>query len=258
MKKIAIVCGSPSSEFLAPFNDESWEIWVLGNRLDRYLDKRVSRVFEIHEDLSEHQDPDKYVKWLASKNIPLVVGETFPIKRDDILPFPYKEAEKLDEDGITLASSPAYMIALAMLEGAAHIGLYGVDMSINDHEYFKQRPCLWGWVKLARGRGVKVTIPKESDLCHMTYCEGKDWNGKNKNAGRRELAVLPFTEEAFLEVAELHKNQIESLYAEIRAIEKTIQTLDGCRQTNEHFAKVARMAESGNRDIKLISTLKRD
>ena len=146
--KIAIVCGAPSSEFLAPFEDESWEIWVLGNRLDRFKDRRVSKVFEIHDDLTEHPDSDKYCKWLVDSKYPLIVGEKFPLTHKNITIFPYDKVTKLSEFG-SLASSPAYMMAYAILQGAKEIGIYGVDMAVDDHEYFWQRPCMWGWVRFA-------------------------------------------------------------------------------------------------------------
>jgi len=60
LKKLAIVCGSPSSEMDAPFHDPEYDVWVLGNRLNRY--PRFDVVFEIHDDLSEHGDVDKYVE----------------------------------------------------------------------------------------------------------------------------------------------------------------------------------------------------
>jgi len=94
--KIAIVCGSPSSEFLAPFEDEDWEIWVLGNRYDKHEHHRVTRIFEIHDDLSEHEHPDLYAQWLRDKNIPLIVGEKFPEKGKHVKVFPYDEVMALD------------------------------------------------------------------------------------------------------------------------------------------------------------------
>ena len=58
--KVCIIGGAPSSEFLAP-TDSDYEIWVHGNQLDKHLDHRVDRIFEIHDDLSEQQAG--YPKW---------------------------------------------------------------------------------------------------------------------------------------------------------------------------------------------------
>ena len=148
VNKLAIVCGSPSSEMDAPFDDETYDIWVLGNRYDRYEDKRVTCIFEIHDDLSEHNAG--YVKWLVDTKIPLVVGKKFPWAGGNVNVFPFDEAEKLLGQTY-LTSSPAYMMAKAILDGYRHIEIYGVDMAVHDHEYFWQRPCMEGWVGFAKG-----------------------------------------------------------------------------------------------------------
>lgn len=56
-------------------------------------------------------------------------------------------------------SSPAYMIALALHEGATTIGLYGIDV-LDDSEFTLERPCLEYLIGLAVGRGVEVVIPE--------------------------------------------------------------------------------------------------
>lgn len=251
--KVAIVCGSPSTEFLAPFNDESWEVWVLGNRLDRFKDKRVTRVFEIHEDLSEHQDPEAYCEFLASSGHYLIVGENFPINNADIEVFPYKEAQALSKF-VTLASSPAYMMAYAILNGATEIAIYGVDMAVDDHEYFWQRPCMWGWVRFAEGRGIKITIPEQSALCKMNYIEGKDWKAGFKHNPKSQFALPPFTEQAFNELAENHQKKIDQINEEIRQKEILIHTHNGAKQSYIRMAKVARAVESGQENLTLLST----
>ena len=131
MRKVAIVGGSPSTEGMAPFADLSFDIWVHGNQMDRHKNRRVTRVFEIHDDLSEH--PAAYAGWLADACIPMVVGANYPVKADHIQTFPFGDADAL-MGGRHLTSTPAYMMALAILEGYEHISIYGVEMSVDDHE----------------------------------------------------------------------------------------------------------------------------
>lgn len=237
MKKIAIVCGSPSSEFLAPFEDESWEVWALGNRLNRFKGKRVTGIFEIHDDI-EKEGGLKYAEWLVSQNIPLVVGEKFPIKANHVNKFPFDQAEKLI--GHTyLTSSSAYMMAMAILDGATHIGVYGVDMAVDDHEYFWQRPCMDGWIHFARGRGIEVTIPEVSNVGKCDYVEGR---GKG---GKPDFTKPPFTQAGFLEMAQIHAKRITALQAQVLQLEADISTHSGAQQAYERLAKVARATEAG-------------
>jgi len=237
MKKIAIVCGSPSSEFLAPFEDESWEIWVLGNRLDRFKDRRVTRVFEIHDDI-EKEGGTKYADWLVAQNIPLVVGEKFPTAGKNIEVFPYMEAKELI--GHTyLTSSSAYMMAKAILEGATHIGVYGVDMAIDDHEYFWQRPCMDGWIHFARGRGIEVIIPEVSNVGKCDYVEGL---GKG---GKPNFSNPPFTQAEFLNIAAMHETQLIKYQNQIKELEFAINGHDAAKQVYERLAKIARAIEAG-------------
>lgn len=234
--KVAIVCGAPSSEFLAPFMDESYEIWVLGNRLDHYLGKhRVTRIFEIHDNLSEHKDPKLYTNWLVDQELPLVVGEKFPIHATWVKPYPYKDVEKL-YGSLYLTSSPAYMMAYAILQGATEIGLYGVDLSIGDHEYFWQRPCVEAWIGFAKGRGIKVTIPEVSHVGKSKYVEGRDWNG--------EEDVNIFSEEGFKTMASQHKESMDNIQKERQALALKVAMHDGSMQVYQHLARVARAVEA--------------
>lgn len=236
MKKIAIVCGSPSSEFLAPFDDENWEIWVLGNRLDRFKDKRVTRIFEIHDDI-EKEGGLKYAQWLVSQGIPMVVGEKFPLPEGHTI-FPFDKAEKLIGH-IYLTSSSAYMMALAILDGATHIGVYGVDMAVDDHEYFWQRPCMDGWIHFAKGRGIEVIIPEVSNVGKCDYVEGR---GKG---GNPDFSKPPFTQDGFQKMADKHGIIITTLREEIRERELKIEGHSGAQQAYERLSKIARATEAG-------------
>lgn len=246
MNKLAIVCGSPSSEMKAPFHDADYDIWVLGNRLDRY--PRASLVFEIHDDLSEHGDPLKYANWLTSKGLPLIVGEGFPVQADNVSVFPFDDAAQLM--GKTyLTSSSAYMLALAILRGYEHVEIYGVDMAVDDHEYFWQRPCMEAWIGLAKGMGLTVILPPESPVFRSDYVEGRGCGGKP------DFALPPFTQAAFAEMADDHQRRIDAIAAQIQALQQQITAHDGARQAYSRMAKVARAIESGQNITKLSDTV---
>jgi hypothetical protein len=233
--KVAIVGGEVGSEYLAPFEDPKWEIWVLGNQMGAHENRRVSRMFEIHDDLTEHDSG--YPKWLAAKNTPMVVGRGFPIEAPHITVYPFDEVNSIMGEHLT--SSPAYMMGMAILEGATEIGIYGIDMSIDDHEYFYQRSTMYGWIGYARGLGIKITIPQESNLFVDTYVEGRE------SGGKPELETPPFTEAQFLAMSKVHSNKIKECVARIESEKTLISTHNGADQAYKRLAKVARATELG-------------
>lgn len=213
---VEIIGGSPTWT-LAPFKGE---VWVHGNQLDRFQGKKVDRIFEIHDILTNQHET--YPQWLVDHNIPMIVGN-FPIKADHVKEFP-NECNVLGK----LTSTPAYMMALAIHEGATSIGIYGVEMGVDNHEYFKQRAGMYAWIGYAMGKGIKITIPDESSLFKDSYEEGRDWL-KPKDT---------FSEEALLEGAEVHRQKMKEY-------EMLVHTHNGSLQTYERLAKVARAKEAG-------------
>lgn len=249
--KLAIVCGAPSSEMEAPWKDFH-EIWVLGNRCDRY--PRFELIFEIHDDLEQH-DP-RYAQWLVDKNIPMIVGEAFPIKADHVSVFPYDEVNELFGSEY-LTSSAAMMIAVAILRGFKHIELYGVDMAVDDNEYFWQRPCVEAWIGFARGRGHDVILHRSSPVCRANYVEGR------ASGGKPSFGKPPFTEDGFLSVAERHKpiiennnNTIANNLEENRRLQLNNTAHEGAIQALVLMSQIARGIESGNEITSLVDAVR--
>jgi len=243
MKKIAIVGGSPTSESLVPYEDKELEIWVLGNMLDRHIDKRVTRAFEIHDDIGTREGSDIYIKWLVSRNVPLVVGENFPASGSHVSVYPYKEIEDM-YGSLYLTSSAAHMMALAILEGATHIGIYGIDMSVSDNEYFYQRPCMESWIGYARGIGIDVYIPKESHIGSSAFVYGAELKPKTP----------PFTYNEFSLMAQQHNAKVEELKNKVEELNNSIHAHSGAAQAYERMMKVARAIDSGNKVNTLLET----
>lgn len=254
MKKIAIVCGSPGSMMMAPFDDKDWEIWVLGNRINAFKDKRVTKIFEIHDDLNQHgvNNGAGYVSYLVNMKIDLIVGKNFPLghpRAPHVKVFPFDAAKHL-YGADYLTSSSAYMVAMAVLEGADEIAIYGVDMAVDDFEYFWQRPCMEAWVGFAKGRGIKITIPDISPLGKSDYIEGQE------SGGKPNFAKPPFTATGFMEVAEQHAAIIEQKQKTIDKITGEIMSHHGAKQVYERLAKVARAIEAGQIIDSLTTTIR--
>jgi gamma-glutamylcyclotransferase (GGCT)/AIG2-like uncharacterized protein YtfP len=238
--KIAIVGGAPSSAHLAPFNDPEWKIWVLGVRADIY--PRIDKIFEIHEyletDPEKHIEPvsPQYYQSLQKFTCPVVVADNCPFDHPNKQVFPYAEAEQMI--GSTyLTSTCAYMMALAILEGATAIGLWGVDMSVDDEEYFYQRPCMEQWIGYAKGRGIEVVIPKESCIGKSTYVYGKNFMGDKPDT--------VWTEEELLKIAGQHQAKMDELEQQRAYIMRQIDTHNGSKQAYERLAKAARAINAG-------------
>lgn len=236
--KIAIVGGAPSWTN-APFEDEDWQIWVLGNQLDRYQGKRVSRIFEIHDNLEEHSQA--YAHWLIAHHIPMVVSDKFPIRNSRLIVFNYDEALKLIGDNFS--SSPAVMMAQAIMDGATHISIYGVDMALDSHEYFMQRPCMEQWIGYAKGLGIEVFIDPSSPLGYSTYREGRDWPDKGFSG---------FEAGDYQDMIRHHKARFDQLEAQINeaapkfeAMKAEFHALNGAIQVYERLQKVARAKDAG-------------
>lgn len=229
--KVAIVGGAPSWVD-APFDDESYEIWVLGNQIDNYKGKRVTRIFEIHDDLSHHDGGDgRYAKLLVDIGIPMMVGDKFPIKSEHIKVFD----RSLSPLGHYFTSSPSYMFCQALVEGYDHIELYGIDMDLDDHEYFMQRPCMEAWIGYARGKGVTVITPEDCPLGKSEYDEARyEKNGV-------------FHEDEFTTIANRHKAKMDEIDGHIRTLEVRRASHDGARQAYEILSKFARAAKTGKK-----------
>ena len=165
MRKVAIVGSAPSSWHLAPFHDESWEIWGMNGMHDSV--PRWDRWFHLHT--PEFILPPE-VEWMkaqsADKPIYTVAGA------DDapaVLPFPVDEITQ--KFGRYFTNSVSFLIAMALHEGVDVIGIYGVDMA-QTGEYGSQRPSCEYFIGLARGMGVEVVIPDQSELLKAAYLYG--------------------------------------------------------------------------------------
>ncbi len=166
--KIAIVGTSPNTLFEAPYQDESWEIWSLNGAYERIT--RYNRWFEIHtwEHLKKENLPPAYMTHLQNA---ANVGRLYTIES-----FPYETIILPREELISLygryfTSTIAWMIGFAIQQGATEIGIWGVNMS-GDDEYQKQRACCEYLLGIAKGKGIKITLPSECPLLKGSlYCD---------------------------------------------------------------------------------------
>lgn len=158
-RRIAILGTAPSSLKYAPFNDPSWEIWACSPGVIPHL-KRCDEFFELHR-WGQEWLTDDYRKYLGSCKHPVWMINPLPEVPTSRA---YPKAEMLREFGPHwFTSTPAWMLALAIVQKPAEIGIYGIDMATNS-EYAEQRPGCTRFMEIARERGIDVTLTAHTDL----------------------------------------------------------------------------------------------
>lgn len=166
--KIAIVGTASTSVGEAPWKDESWQIWSLGRNSENC--PRYNQWFELHtkDVLSAAGALDNRLPFLKSCGSRLIVGHKWEELPEAQM---YPWAAIIHLFGTYLTSSLAEMIALAITQNPAEIGVWGVDMVCPD-EYAHQRSCCEYLLGIAKGKGIKVTVAKESPLLRGTRVYG--------------------------------------------------------------------------------------
>lgn len=161
MRRIAIVGTAPSSADEAPYDDKSWEIWSLGANQTKI--KRFTRWFELHTfhalECADALQPQR-VEFFKKIGKDLTIGHENELLPDATM---YPKDEIVAKFGNYFTSSIAWMIALAIHEGAEEIGLWGIDM-VGECEYAYQRACCEYLLGIARGKGITVTLSPHSPL----------------------------------------------------------------------------------------------
>lgn len=164
-KKLALVGTAPSSRLLAPYNDQSWTIWVCSpgnmNQVPRF-----DAWWEIHTNLlfPECESYGKpYLEYLRQLKTPVYVLKDF-YKLPTATVVPWWDLIQEDQFGRDFfTSSFSWMLAEGMRQGAEEIELFGIDMASRD-EYILQRPGFYHFRREARWRGIKINAPHESDI----------------------------------------------------------------------------------------------
>lgn len=172
--KVAVIGLAQKTRGEIPWGAD-WELWGLAWDAERY---RLHRAFEMHDmqtmktakaaiykDLPDYFDRISLCQRLYT---PEAYSEIPGSER-----YPYERVAEVCGDW--WESSVAYMLSLAITEGAEEIGLHGVLMEAHD-EYGYQRPNTAYLIGLARGKGIKVHLPKGCSLLDFSGFDG--YHGK--------------------------------------------------------------------------------
>jgi len=168
-KHIALVGFAESTRHLAPYSDPDVCIMAM-NQLYRHI-PRANVWWEVHkreEYLADQVPGTDYLKWLQECPIPIMMIDTAPdIPNSVRMPIEDWSAEF----GDYFYSTISYMLAYAIMQQPEEISIWGIDLA-HDSEYEYQKPSAEYLIGIARGRGIKVTIPPESALVRGMYRYG--------------------------------------------------------------------------------------
>lgn len=202
MKKVAIVGFASSSREMAPFNDDSFEIWTMNHAPITWCPK-WSRLFEMHtlehlRSVAAHgEDPNRYLGWLAKQEKPIYMQER-TLEFPSSVALPIAEMDEWlrrvnPKDGHNSAgywtSTISFMLGLALLEEFEVIHVYGIDL-LQEDEYVYQRSGAEYLIGLARGLGREVYIPRQAALCKANYVYGYTKDPEGIQTKINEKAVL--------------------------------------------------------------------
>lgn len=210
---------------LAPYKDETWEIWACSPSNYQIL-PRVTRWFELHKDEQLYSwdgvSQDHYVDWIAYHSH--ADHKQFDLYMIDQEHVPHAKTFPKDElvkefSPYFFTSSFAWMIAYAIHSNASDIAICGIDMTTLE-EYRQQRPNFQHFIWLARQRGINVTAPLESDILNPPPLYGYSYTtpmGRKLAVREREL-----------------KKRIAEAEAEKKKLDIVIDRLTGSLDDNDY------------------------
>lgn len=203
-RRICIMGTAPTWKQI-PWDDPTLDIWALNDahlmnlpRVDRWFDLHPFDKFyfrDPHQKMQAHEKPagfflrpQGHVEWLRSQPIPVYVQCAKDLGTPNARTFPKAEIEA--KFGPNFASSPAWMIGLALLEGVTELHIYGIHLA-TEWEYLKQKPNMTFLLGLAAGLGVKIVIPKGCPLLTEShqYAYAPDPDVAKEQAQKRVRAL---------------------------------------------------------------------
>jgi hypothetical protein len=164
-RKVAVLGTATTTLEFAPVNDPSWEIWACSPWFQGRLPPRsdgvpgFDRFFEIHRENQFYpSEREVFLPWLRECGKPVYVFDDLKISTQVF--YPKKEMEA--KHGIAFFTSQiSWMLALAIEEMPAKIGIWGVDMA---EEYSEQKNGCLHFIALARLLGISIELPSDSEL----------------------------------------------------------------------------------------------
>lgn len=197
MKKVILLGCALETLYLAPFDDETCEIWASGQYQAEV--KRFDEWWEIHDVDGLDKPFANHRKWLLEQTKPVVIARPHENIPAGVV---HDFRSYIDEWGKEFfTSTVSWMMAKAIRLGYEWIGLYGIEMAANG-EYAYQRSGIKFFQKVAeKYHGIKVFIPPGSHLSlekePYPFCEETPMAiriADDKKRVEKELASLKETQ----------------------------------------------------------------
>lgn len=167
VRKVAL-CGSHVESLAdAPWRDPSWEWWGHASSRD-YYSRPMDRYYDLHVKARWQRAGRKghdYPKWLAMNTTPIYMIDRYSEVPASVK---YPKGQILTEFSYAhhrnyFTNHAAWMIAHAITEGVTHIGLFGINYSV-ESEYMRQRGSAEYWLGQCDARGINVILPEQCSL----------------------------------------------------------------------------------------------
>jgi len=161
-----------------------------------------------------------YIEWLKTIQQPVFMQDQSLVPNAISLP----KDELVGMFGkYFFTSSFAWMMAMAIKMGASEIALFGVDMA-SKNEYILQRPGGHFFMQMAAARGIKVSVPFESDLAQPPPLYGYEQN-------------TPFGRKLLVREQEL-QGRISHMKTEMDKLQKGITFLEGAAEDIDYMRAI--------------------
>ena len=193
MKSVAIVGGAEATAVFAPFGDSEWEIWGLAWHTASL--QRTTLLFDIHDPGFKAEAPyrlhynshrnQKYLDKVNASGVPIMCDAKALASFTNGIPYPLAEVRAALPKRDFLECTISYMVALAILQGAKRIALWGCHFTGKD-EYQYQLPSVTWLLGYAEAIGIEVTIGPGGPLLASGYNAGRygvDHGERPRSAG---------------------------------------------------------------------------
>lgn len=117
---------------------------------------------------------------LARSKIP--VTSSMKVEGIDVTEYPLKEVTEFFNGFQYFNTTVAYAVALAIYEGATHIGFYGIDFTWPGEKNLAEegRACVEFWIRDAMNRGINIHLAGNTTL--LDQYKGRKLYGYPDNA----------------------------------------------------------------------------